>query len=112
MQRFRRFLHTSVSEDRLHDGEGLSSRGVRGRWVPDPIEAFDEVELAIPLDEERDLVVTMALEDGRLERMMLAWAPAGDDDADARALDEEGIARALEARGEGLVELLEHLTGS
>ena len=54
---------------------------------------------------------TLALEKGNLERMLLGWAPPGDDDADARAFTEEELAAALEEKGADLVHLMEYLSG-
>ena len=53
MQRFKPFMHRPLATDRLGDTEHLAALEVRGRWIPDPIEDFDEIDLAIPLDEER-----------------------------------------------------------
>ena len=111
MQRFKPFMHRPLATDRLGDTEHLAALEVRGRWIPDPIEAFDEIDLALPLDDERDLVVTLAVENGNLERMLLGWAPPGDDDADARAFTEEELAAALEVRGADLQSLMEYLSG-
>ena len=111
MKRFRVFLHRPLVADRLGDTEYLAALEVRGRWIPDPIEEFDEVDLALPLDDDRDLVVTLALEKGNLERMLLGWVPPGDDDADARAFTEEELAAALEEKGADLVRLMEYLSG-
>ena len=112
MQRFRTYLHRPLAPDRLGDTEHLAVLDVRGRWIPDPIEEFDEIDLALPLDDERDLVVTLAVEKGNLERMLLGWAPPGDDDADARAFTEDELAAALEEKGADLVRLMEYLSGS
>ena len=51
----------------------------------------------------------LRFEDGDIARMMLGWAPPGDDDADARALNEEQLAAALEQKGGELLGLLEFL---
>ncbi|MHC4473252.1 MAG: hypothetical protein ACYS99_20095 [Planctomycetota bacterium] len=111
MQRLRRFLTRELAADRLADRPALAALGVRERWVPETIEAFDEVELALPLDAERDAVLTLAVEEGKLARILLGWAAAGDDDADTAGFDEEGLAAVLERHGETLERLLEHLTG-
>ena len=112
MQRFRPYLHRLLVAERLGDTEHLAALDVRGRWIPDPIEDFDEIDLALPLDDKRDLVITLALEKGNIERMLLGWAPPGDDDADARAFTEEELAAALESKGEELLRLLEFLISS
>jgi hypothetical protein len=74
------------------------------------VEDFDEIDVAISLDADRDLVLTMTLEKGSLERMMFGWAPAGDDDADARPFTEEELAAVLASRGDQVTGLLEYLS--
>ncbi len=112
MDDLRRFIGQALAVDRLSDRETRTGLGVRDRWVPETIEAFDEIELALPLDEERDAVLTLAVEDGNLARIMLGWAPAGDDDADTRGFTEEDLGSAFERHRETLVRLLSFLTGS
>lgn len=112
MQRLRRFLSAVLREDRIGDAEGLRPFGARGRWVPEELMEFDEVEYALPLGDGRDLTVSIAVEDGRIGRLVLGWVPGGDDDADARALSEGEIAAALGERGDDLVACLEFLTAA
>jgi len=112
MDDLRRFMGRAVAVERLSDRETRNGLGVRDRWVPETIEAFDEIEFALPLTAERDAVLTLAVEDGNVARIMLGWAPAGDEDADARGFTEEELGSALERHRESLVRLLSHLTGS
>lgn len=112
MQRFRQFLHRPLNVRHLGDTDHLAAMDVRGRFIPDPIEAFDEIDLALSLDQDRDMVITIAVENGEVERLLFGWAPPGDDDADARALTEAELAAFLEGRGTELLSLMEYLTCS
>jgi len=112
MERIRRFLGETVDAERLADAAALEALGARGRWVPDELQPFDEIELALPLDDGRDLLLTAAVEEGRLARIMLMQAAAGDDDADPAALSDEDLTAAMDRQGDRLVRLLEHLTGA
>ena len=112
MDRLRRFIGEAVVAERLSDSGARGDLGVKDRWMPDEIEAFDEIELSLPLDDERDAVLTLALEDGKLARIMLSWAKAGDDDADTVGFSEEDLGSTLDRHGETLVRLLDFLTGS
>jgi len=112
MDRLRKFLHLPLLPDRLADRAAMEGRGFRGRWVPDELQPFDEVELARPLDHATDLLLTLAVEEGKIERMMLGQALAGDDDADARGLSETELAEALAVHGDAVTDLLEFLTGA
>jgi len=111
MQRFRPFLHKPLDESRLRDGT-IAEHGARPRWVPETLEAFDEVELAMPLDAERDLVVTISVENGGVERILLGYTPPGDDDADFRGFTPEELEAALFAKGDALVDLVKAITAA
>jgi hypothetical protein len=107
MDRIRKYLGRELDPSRLTDFEEF---GARPRWVPDRIEAFDEIELAFPFTDDEDLCLTIALEEGRMARILLSAARAGDDDADARGLSEEELKFALGRHGDTMTQLLEHMT--
>jgi hypothetical protein len=107
MERIRKYIGAPLVAPRL---EAVEDFGARPRWVPEEIDDFDEIELALPMDDEEELLLTIAVEDGRMARILLSAARAGDDDADARGLSEAELMGALDRHGEALVALLEHLT--
>ena len=107
MERLKPFVGRSLDAARLADRASLESLGFRGRWIPEELEEFDEVEVSRALDAERDLVVTVAVERGRVARILLGACPAGDDDADRRGLRPEGLPAILDDHGAAIGELLE-----
>jgi len=111
MQRFRQFLHQPLRESRLRDGT-IAACGARPRWVPETLEEFDEVELALSLDGERDLVVTISVENGNVERILLGQTPAGDDDADFSAFTPEELSEVLAEKGDALQGLVKAITSA
>jgi hypothetical protein len=111
MDRFQKYLYRPLLPDRLSDSDAVAAAGFRGRWVPEELQPFDEVELARSLDDATDLLVTLAVEEGKIARMMLGKAPAGDDDADATGLTEDELAAAVAAHGDAVERLMDHLTG-
>jgi hypothetical protein len=108
MERFRRFVGLAVDEERIADRGFLDTLGVRARWIPDPIDEFDEVEVALTLDQERDLVVSATIEKARVARVMFGWGPAGDDDADRRGFTPEELPAVLERHAETVLALFDH----
>jgi hypothetical protein len=111
MQRLRRFIGLEIRPERLADRSALPAFGARARWIPETIEEFDEIELAFPLDEEREVVLTFALENGRIARILVGGARAGDDDADTVGFEESEVAAVLDRHAGTFVRLLDHLTG-
>jgi hypothetical protein len=110
MERYRKYIGRELAAERLADGDAIERLGFRGRWVPEELMPFDEVELARSLDGENDLLLTLAVEEGKIARLMFGRAPAGDDDADAVGLSPEELGAALEAHGGATERLLDTLT--
>ena len=107
MDRIRRYLGRELDSSRLTTVEEF---GARARWVPDRIEAFDEIELAFPFTDDEELCLTIAIEERRMERILLSAARAGDDDADSRGLSEKELQSALDRHGDAIAQLLGHVT--
>jgi len=110
MERFQKYLHRSLLPDRLADAAAIEGLGFRGRWIPEELQAFDEIELARSLDDATDLLLTLAVEEGKIARMMLGQAPAGDDDADAQGIPDDQMAGVLAAHGDAVEEMMKLLT--
>ena len=83
---------------------------LNGEGGVDRIQAFDEIELAFPFTDDEELCLTITLEEGRMARILLSAARAGDDDADARGLSEEELRSALGRHGDTIAQLLERVT--
>jgi len=109
VDRIRKFAGRELEPSRLGT---VGQFGARARWVPERIEAFDEIELAFPFTDDEELCLTIALEESRMARILLSAARAGDDDADARGLSEAELKSALDRHGDTIARLLEHLTAS
>lgn len=110
MERYQKYLGRTLSSERLAERNAIETMGFRGRWIPEVLEAFDEVELARSLDDATDLLLTLAVEEGKIARMLVGKAPAGDDDADAKGLTQDELAAALAKHGDALDAILGFLT--
>jgi hypothetical protein len=110
MERLTKYIGRGLAEARLREERTLALLGARARWLPESLEDFDEIDLALPLDGERDLVLYVAVETGKIARIMLGRVPAGDDDADPLPFDEAGLAAVLDEKGDAVVSLLEAIT--
>jgi hypothetical protein len=110
VDRLKVFLHRPVDAARLADRTRLEVLGARLRYSPEELGDFDEFELAFPLPEGREMTVSVAVEMRRVERIIVGQAPAGDDDADVRALEGDDLAAALAAAGPSAAAALAWLT--
>lgn len=68
--------------------------------------------MAFPFTDDEELCLTIALEEGRMERILLSAVRAGDDEADARGLSEDELNSALARHGDAIVRLLGLVTSS
>jgi hypothetical protein len=110
MKRFRVFFNREVIRERLDDTELLTRAGLKVRYLPEVFEDFDEMEFLAPLEEGKDLVVSMALEQGKIMRLMLGWVGPDDPEDEMRSLDEGGVQQVLERYGDALTEFLKAIT--
>ena len=110
MERFRAFIGRLVDHTRLVESLPEAWPGFEARYLPERFEEFDEIDFALPYEGERRLVVTAALEQGRIQRILLGWIAPGDPEDAMRSLPDADLARALEMRGDELVRFFETVT--
>ena len=107
--RFRPFLGRTLDAARL-SSKALAAHGARARWLPPELQPFDEIEVAFAREGGEDLSLTIAVEDGKVARMLFGAVPAGDDEADPRALTPEELAAAIDEKGAAVESLLAQAT--
>jgi len=110
MERFRRFFGCPVNRKRMDDPALFEETGLEPRYLPEAFDVFDEMDFLAPLEGERRLVLSAALEEGKIMRILLGWVGPADPDDAMHRLDEEGIASALQLRGDDLVRFMEEIT--
>lgn len=110
MDRFRCFFGCEVNRRRM-DPALFEEAGIAPRYLPDEFESFDEMDFLVPLDGEKRLVVSAALEEGKIMRILLGWVGPDDPDDAMHPLDEEDLGQALEMNGDALVGFFEKITG-
>jgi len=110
MKRFQPFVGRVVDRSRLDEATVLEARRIEARYLPDSFEEFDEMEFLAPFEGQDKLVFSVALEQGRIMRILLGWVQPGDPDDAMRSLDDAGIERALALQGEALLGVLQEIT--
>jgi len=100
-----------VERARFDDAALFDETGVVPRYLPDAFEEFDEMEFILPFEGDRKLVLSLALEQGKVMRILLGWVAPDDPDDFMRSFDEEGLEKALTLRGDALVRFMERATG-
>ena len=110
MKRLQRFIDRTVDLDAARDETLLSSLGIEGRYVPDELEEFDEMEFGIGRSAGRTVIFTLVVEHAALKRVSLGWIPEGGDEDDMRAFSEEELAEVLDEKGDTLIRFFDGVT--
>jgi len=109
VERFRRYFEREVNVERAKDAARLADFGVRGRYVPDPPEDYDEFEFTTEF-KGRDVLIMVTVARGRIQRILFTLIDPGDPEL-TRPLDQAALREFLAARGDRLVEFFEYVTG-
>lgn len=107
MKRLQRFIDRAIDENVVKDESLLSSLGVEGRYVPEEIEEFDEMEFGLGHSGERIVIFTMVLEHGKLKRVSLGYIPPGGDEDAMHAFSESDLAEVMDEKGDTLANFFE-----
>lgn len=110
MKRLQRFIDRTVDLTAAKNEKLLSSVGIEGRYVPDALEEFDEMEFGLGLWAGRTVIFTLVLEHSQLKRVSLGWIPEGGDEDDMRAFSESELAEVLDEKGDALIRFFEGVT--
>ena len=63
-------------------------------------------------EEDRKLVLSVALEGGLIKRILVGWVGPDDSEDTIRTLDEESLAKALESKGDDFKLFFESITSA
>ncbi len=110
MKRFQGFIGKTVNHAVVQNEGALSSLGVEGRWVPEELEDFDEMEFGLGQWGDRKLIFTLVVEMGKLQRVSLGYIPPGGAEDDMHAFSEAELAQVLDERGDALIRFFEKVT--
>ena len=111
MKRLKRFLGMVVDHPTVRDEGTLASLGVEGRWVPEKLEEFDEMEFGLGRWGDKTVIFTLVVEKGELQRVSLGYIPPGGDEDDMVAFSEEELALVLAEKQDTLIQFFEKVTG-
>ncbi len=111
MKRFQGFIGKAVDHAALLDESVLASLGIEGRWVPDELEEFDEMEFGLGSRGDNTLIFTLVVEQFKLQRVSLGYIPPGGDEDDMHAFTEEELAKVLSENEDTLIRFFEKATG-
>lgn len=111
MKRFRQFLQKDLNIEAIKDEDKLSSWGIRVRYAPEPPDDFDEFEFGIDYKGEQDVAFLIAIEKGKIARMLFGKTVKDNPDMLLPMNDQE-LRSLLDNKGNELLEFFNFVTTS
>lgn len=109
MQRFRKLMGVDLNLENVKNTGGLNAYRVKCTYLPDPPEDFDEVEFRTGFGGEDNIVITVAVELGKIKRVIFSRADSEDPDV-VRSLTGAQLEAFLSEKGEKLAGFFEYIT--
>ena len=109
MKRFREFLGKTLNIDKAKGEENFSRWGIKVRYAPEEVDDFDEFEFGIDYEGEQDVAFLIAIEKGRIARVLFGWTVPDNPDM-MKPMADDDLGKLLEKRGQALVEFFKYVT--
>lgn len=109
MERFRCYIGREINLEKVKNMDRLDAFGITCTYLPDPPEEFDEFEFRTGFNGENNIVLTVAVEKGKIKRVMFSAADEEDPDV-LRSLPQARLAGLLAKKGELLDEFFQYIT--
>lgn len=109
MERFRKYMGKEIDLENVKNADRLNAFGVSCTYLPDPPEEFDEFEFRTGFNGEHNIVLTVAVEMGKIKRVMFSAADEEDPDV-LRSLPQARLDGLLAKKGELLDEFFQYIT--
>jgi len=109
VKRFREFLGKKLDTDRARDEDSLSKWGIKVRYAPEEVDDFDEFEFGIDYDSEQDVAFLIAIEKGRIARVLFGWTVPDNPDM-IKPMADADLGKLLEKKGQKLLEFFQFVT--
>jgi len=109
LERFRKYMGKEIDLENVKNADRLNAFGVSCTYLPDPPEEFDEFEFRTGFNGEHNIVLTVAVEMGKIKRVMFSAADEEDPDV-LRSLPQARLDGLLAKKGELLDEFFQYIT--
>ncbi len=109
MEQFRRYMDRELNLENVRDQDRLRAFGVSCTYFSDPPEDFDELEFRTGFEGAGEAVITVAIELGKIKRIMFGLADEKDPEA-VRSMTESQLENFLAEKGGRLAGFFEYIT--
>lgn len=110
MERFRKFMGSDINLENVKNAGQIEFYGVRCTYLSDPLEEFDEVEFRTGFGGEDNIVITVAVELGKIRRVIFSQADGENPDI-IRSLTGAQLNAFLSEKGDKLAGFFEFIAG-
>ncbi len=111
MKRFRCFLGKELDTAKATDSKALSNFGMKVRYAPEEPDDFDEFEFGLNHKKEEDVAFLVAIEKGRIARLLFGWTVPDNPDM-LKPMSDKELEGLLENKGRELEEFFKYITNS
>jgi len=109
VKRFRQFLGKKLDIQRATNEPELSRWNIKVRYAPEVPEDFDEYEFGIDYKNEQDVGFLVAIERGKIARLLFGWTVPENPDM-LRPMSDNELEGLLDAKGRDLIEFFHFVT--
>jgi hypothetical protein len=109
MERFKRYIGSTISLENIKDMDGLMAFGVTCRHLPDPPEDFDEFEFGADLGGLKNLGLMVTIESMTIKRIFFGLISPDNPDI-VTGLTEAQVHDIFEQSGDTLIRFLDYIT--
>lgn len=110
MKRFRKFIDAELNVENVKNSAQLNSYGITCTYLPDPVEDFDEFEFRTDFGGKENIVISFALEMGKIKRLIISEANEHNPDV-VKGLTADRLESLLSQKGDDLERFFEFITG-
>jgi len=108
MERFKKYMGRELNIENVKNEQQLNSFGVKCTFLPDPVEEFDEFEFRTSFSGHDNIVITVTIELGKIQRVMFGVADADNPDV-VRSFTGEKLESFLAEKGNEMIGFFEFI---
>ncbi|MBW1770507.1 MAG: hypothetical protein JRF64_05340 [Deltaproteobacteria bacterium] len=109
MERFRKYMGSTINLENIKNAEAIKVFGVACRHLPDPPEDFDEFEFVSDFGGTNNLGLMVTVESMMIKRIYFGLISAEDPDI-ITGLTDEQLTRLLDQQGDAFIRFFDFIT--
>lgn len=108
MKRFKKFIGKNLNTENIKNSDELNLLGIKGKYIPDPPEEFDEFEFTTDF-EGQEIQINVAVQSEEIKRIFFSLVDEHNKDI-VKGLTETKLEELLKEKGDLLLKFFEYIT--